>query len=338
MKTQKKSLSALGIVNLIETAKKFGIPIQPILDRYNIEENMLPTLESRIDFDDFAEIFNYCQNYYGPKFPLHMAKETQVGKFSVLDYAIANCAALGEAYQTLVKYWNLISSVSNYKLKIIDNKVYLGTRYPDYLMRKAPTLVEMTISRILNLGRAITETEWIPNKVLLQNSLTDAREYEKTFKTVVLNDQRESTIIFDKLLLDLPVKQSNKELKKIMEASTKRLYSTLPGNDGILKAVIQAIKHNLEPQKFSIENIANKLNLSVRTLQRKLSDIGTSYNEVLVKIRAADAEILLAEKGITIDQIASLLGYNDVSAFYKFFKKQFGCTPEEYRKTFKKMN
>jgi AraC-like DNA-binding protein len=296
---------------------------------------MIPTLESRVNFDDFADIFNYCQKHYGPKFALHLAKENPIGKFSVLDYAIANCATLGEAYQTLAKYWSLVSAVSNYKIHINENEVWLGARYPEYLMKKAPAVAEMTIFHILNLGRAITETDWVPNKILLQNSATDKNEYKKTFKCPVYNDQKECVLVFDKLLMKLPVRNSSKELRRLMEASARKLQSNLSSELDILSDVITAIKHNLNSHTYEIENVAKELGMSVRTLQRKLKEVSYSYNDLLAKIRIADAQILLAENDFSISEISALLGYKDLSSFYRFFKKQMGQTPDEYRNKLK---
>ena len=70
---------------------------------------------------------------------------------------------------------------------------------------------------------------------------------------------------------------------------------------------------------------------SVRNLQLKLKEEGTTYTEVLKTIRIALAKEYLAENNASLTEIAHLLGYSDPSVFHHFFKKETGCTPLPFR-------
>lgn len=338
MSPARKSISVLGINHVIETAKKFGIPIEDFLKQVDIDETMIPELETRVDFKILVKIFKFCEEEYGPRFPLHVAREIPIGKFSLIDYAMANCENLGEAYKTLVKYWNLASNISQHSLVVYEGEARLGTTYPKSVLESLPSLVESTLFHFLNIGRAITKTEWVPNKVLLQNGATDVDEYSKTFKAPVYNNQHVSFLIFESTLLDLPVIGASRELKTVLESAARKLHAKLPHSEGIIDSVSGIIKNNLESKNYSIEKIAEELNLSVRTLQRKLKNASISYNEILSKVRLSYAETLLLEGNLNIYEISLLLGYKDPSAFYKFLKQQLGKTPDEYRKENEKSN
>ncbi len=331
MPLKRKSISILGVNHVIETAKKFGIPIEDFLKQINIDETMIPVLETRVDFEILVKIFKFCEKQYGPAFPLHLARENPIGKFTLIDYAMANCENLGEAYKTLVKYWNLASEVSEQKLQIINGEVSLGTKHPKAVMDYIPNIVESTLFHFLNIGRTLTKTEWKPNRVLLQNSATDKLEYSKLFKAPVFNDQDETVLIFDPLILELPIVGADSALKKVLDSTAKKIQARLPKFENFSDKVAKTIKQNLESQNYQIEYIADELKISVRTMQRKLKQESTTYNEILTKVRLSSAEALLQQEIFTIEEISLLLGYNDPSAFYKLFKKQLGKTPEEFR-------
>lgn len=93
----------------------------------------------------------------------------------------------------------------------------------------------------------------------------------------------------------------------------------------LLKTVLGFI----EPSR---ESIAGILNLSVSTLQRRLRECGTNFNEVLLNVRKQQVEEYLANTDFNAEQLAFLLGYKAKSQFLKAFRQWFGMTPQEYRK------
>ena len=74
------------------------------------------------------------------------------------------------------------------------------------------------------------------------------------------------------------------------------------------------------------------MNVSSRTLHRRLSSEGTSYKEILAEIRKTKAIELLTETLAPVESIAMDLGYSDVTNFYHAFKSWTGKTPISYRK------
>ena len=81
-------------------------------------------------------------------------------------------------------------------------------------------------------------------------------------------------------------------------------------------------------------NVSSTMNLSISTLQRRLKDEGTSFQEVLEETRKRLSQTYLAEKNISTNEIAYLLGYKSPSQFFKCFKGWFGVTPKAYRNSF----
>ena len=83
-------------------------------------------------------------------------------------------------------------------------------------------------------------------------------------------------------------------------------------------------------------SVAEKLNFSSRTLQRKLSDEATSFKEILQETRFGIAQQLLSQDHLSVSEIGFILGYSDLANFSRSFKKYSGKSPLEYKESFMK--
>ncbi len=93
--------------------------------------------------------------------------------------------------------------------------------------------------------------------------------------------------------------------------------------------IIFLIRRLLFRGEPSRQKIAKELNLSVRTLQRSLSEMNTSYKDLLESTRKKLALEYLKESEFTVAQTAVLLGYTETSQFYKAFRRWYNHSPRE---------
>ena len=101
-----------------------------------------------------------------------------------------------------------------------------------------------------------------------------------------------------------------------------------------IKAVVQKWIIRFLPKGIvDMEMIAGKINMSKPTLYRKLKDEGTSFQELLNRIRMQLMDHYFLEQKLSISEISYLLGFSEAPAFHRAFKKWKGTTPQEYRST-----
>ena len=84
----------------------------------------------------------------------------------------------------------------------------------------------------------------------------------------------------------------------------------------------------------NIKNIATSMNMSVKTLQRRLNSENITFNDILLEERKKRVVEYLKTQQFTSQQISTLLGYKAKSQFLKAFQTWFGMTPKEYRTRF----
>ena len=97
--------------------------------------------------------------------------------------------------------------------------------------------------------------------------------------------------------------------------------------------VLLAVLAGLPEREPVVATIAARLHMSARSLQRRLQSEGTSFAEVLSDLRRDMALRYLQDQRISIGEVAFLLGFLDVTAFHRAFKRWTGSTPAEYRRS-----
>ena len=82
---------------------------------------------------------------------------------------------------------------------------------------------------------------------------------------------------------------------------------------------------------LTFEQLAARLNISPRTLRRRLEQEGTTFQELLAKVRSTLAKELLLTGKLSVEQVSERLGYSDAGSFYHAFKRWTGKPPSAFR-------
>ena len=105
-----------------------------------------------------------------------------------------------------------------------------------------------------------------------------------------------------------------------------------PGQPRTLSANIEKILSQYSNARLpNAETVATTLHISARTMHRRLTSEGTSFQQLKDTFRQTLAEHYIARPDLSIDAIAALMGFQDNSAFYRSFKKWTGVSPGQYR-------
>lgn len=144
-------------------------------------------------------------------------------------------------------------------------------------------------------------------------------------------DQPVSSIYLERASLNHAIAHVDYALKDEFTDSIRRLVHTEDNSDIFLTSLRQSILRLLPAGEMTIDTVAGELNVSRRTLQRRLSERDTQFLQILQEVRAGLAERYLADKRLGITEIAFLLGYADQGSFSTAFKSWHGISPSEHR-------
>jgi AraC-like DNA-binding protein len=133
--------------------------------------------------------------------------------------------------------------------------------------------------------------------------------------------------------LDLPPVMSDRPTSQHAAEQCERELAALgpsEGSEDLVARVCGALSQNLE-RLPSLDSVAEGLCISGRTLKRKLQAQGTSFQSLVDEVRQRQALALLGHDGLTVQDIATTLGYLDPANFTRAFRRWSGCTPSDYR-------
>jgi AraC-like DNA-binding protein len=117
----------------------------------------------------------------------------------------------------------------------------------------------------------------------------------------------------------------------VMQDAIRRLNETSP-QQSIVDQVRTQVHLLLMQKEPTLEEVAEKVGLSSWSLQRRLREEGLSFSLLVDKLRCEMATHYLQQKQLPISEMALLLGYSEVSAFSRAFRRWFGISPRQWRK------
>ena len=133
--------------------------------------------------------------------------------------------------------------------------------------------------------------------------------------------------------MELPILSKDSRLLGILEAHADHLLEERQAMGGLQGMVENQLVSALAGGRVQAAEIANQLGMSVRSLRRQLAEEGTSFGEILDRVRQRLARRYLEDEHTSIQQAAWLLGYSEIAAFNHAFKRWTGTSPGRARRS-----
>ena len=267
-----------------------------------------------------------------PCFGLKIAEVWSPTDLHALGYAILASSSLRTALGRLSRYVQIVNDVVGYELGVDGGNVSvtLTTDTPLY-MPPFPPQEDSAWAVITSLCRAVYGEELNPTEVRLRHSEPSCKgDYFGFFRCPIRFDSNASAILFAPSDLDRPLPAANRELARANDRILEGFLNKLRKDD-LVTRVKAAIAEELPSGMPSDDKIAKTVFMSPRTLQRKLSAIGTNYSQLLEAVRQELAEQYVADPSLSFSEISFLLGFSELSAFSRAFRRWTGRSPSVAR-------
>jgi AraC-like DNA-binding protein len=131
--------------------------------------------------------------------------------------------------------------------------------------------------------------------------------------------------------LELHVRTAVPGLARVLDRYLRDLVARLPRQGSRLQRVHDAIARSMHGGRASLRATARQLLASARTVQRWLKELGVTHRELVEDLRRDLADRLLSTARLSIAEIASLIGFHDVSGFRRAYKRWTGAAPSRRR-------
>jgi AraC-like DNA-binding protein len=196
---------------------------------------------------------------------------------------------------------------------------------------------EFLLAVWVRAGRLATGTDWAPLEVRFAHSApNDVDDHARFFRAPVHFDCGENALVLPAALLDMPCVRADGALLAVLDRYAADRLGRLPQTTTLAERVRAALIEQLVGTEPGAVRMAAQLKMSVRTLNRGLAAEGTSYTALLDQLRHELATRHLADDRVSIAEVAFLLGFSELSSFYRAFRRWTGRTPVEFRQEFRR--
>ncbi len=327
------TVAAHWIDFLRDAAARLGCDLNPELARLDIDETTLADSNSRISLQCEDQLFQRALHVTkNPIFGLHMGEMIRPRFMGELGYAAMSSATLGDAINLMIPFSRITTEFARLNSRSENGRLTLIWETPFEDLPEARHRAEAFFAAAITFGHWITDSDRAPVRVSFRHSAPDsAQEHERVFGCPVAFEQPETAVVLDRTLLDLPLRDSNPDVHRVMRTRIQHAMTNYRARDHLLDQVRAEIQRQIPRRPPQLESVADALNLKPWTLRRRLRAQNTDFSTLLDAERQKAAVDRLIYSEHSVSQIAVELGYSEQSAFNRAFRRWFGCTPVNYR-------
>ena len=192
-------------------------------------------------------------------------------------------------------------------------------------------LIECAFAWVLSVARHGTGTRLSPLRMEFVQPRPHIKAIERHFGCPVVCGAPHNAIVFRAADAQRPFVTRNAELLAMLAPQFEEELKRENGDESFVDRVRLAIQQKLTGQRPTIEDIADALHISSRTIQRRLQKEGSSFQRLLEEARHQLARQYLNNSVLELNEAAYLLGYNDANSFVRAFRTWEGVPPARWR-------
>ena len=317
--------SMLGVRAVLAYTRRARLDADALARDARLDPARLDDPDARIPLSVDHRVWELAaQRSPDPAFALHFAAQVELGTFEALDYAIWCSATVDDALQRLVRFYRLLGD--DLALSVVRSRdaVHLIRETLTEVAPRAEAYLAVLVARARSLIAAPPDVREVRFRHARPD---DLRPYRAFFRCPVKFAAKTTELIIEARALQLPVATARPALAAILDRYMRDLLAQLPVPDVFARRVHDAIARSLHGGRPSVAITARQLNVSRRTLQRYLQQVGLSHRDLVDEVRRGLAERMLATPRLSIAEIAYLLGFETPSGFHKAYKRWHGEAP-----------
>ena len=265
--------------------------------------------------------------------PLKFGASVPFGRYEVVDYLAAACATLGESWTQLGRCFSVISPSLRWSFESLDGsqRIHLTGSHND---KKANHFyIQYTLGVTLARYHAsVVGTLDFEHVALALPPPKDDSAYRDLFGCRPQFDATSHTLQVSNDMWNTPLKGRAAGLQRVLQAHLDELLAQQTDSDAPLIKARIAVREALPKGAPRLAEVASRSAMSERTLQRRLSEAGTTFQALLDDERHQAALKHITNSKLSIGDIAYLLGYSESSALVRAFKRWTDTTPSAYRR------
>ena len=245
---------------------------------------------------------------------------------------MAFSGTLEAAFQRFERYARIVSDALVVQREASDGGMWVRLDAAPALRAFRPA-ADARLAALMAVCREITSASIVPLTVQFPyRRPADVQEYERFFRAPLEFGCLATAFLLAQSDLTRPVVSSDHALTGYLDRLAEQTVSALGTERTTEDRVRRVLWTDLSAGDAHLDRTALLLGMSARALQRRLREEGTTFAEVLTKLRKDMAQPLLRDGRLAVSEVAFLLGYEDPSSFQRAFRRWSGVSPRAFRR------
>ena len=245
--------------------------------------------------------------------------------------AALNARNYRESLERLARYKQLCGA-QEFQFTQKSDEFQIEVSWPFAAGEPPPSLLlDAIFALVMELGRRGTKTNLAPKRLELVRAEERGSGLGEYFACPIKYQARRDVLVLREADIALPFVAHNEELLQMLAPQLEDQLKAGQASQGVHGQVKWVLRRLLSGSRPDVAMVAKELGMSERTLQRRITEEGTTFRDLLNETRREQVREHLANGSIEIAEISFLLGYDNPNSFYRAFRSWEGKTPAEWR-------
>jgi AraC-like DNA-binding protein len=318
--------------NLFSRLEELGVRASEVLRQAGLPAGLARQPRALLNTEELFALWRAMPEVSGdPGIGLLLGTESKTERFQPMGLAALSTENFGAAVEQMGRYKQL-TCPEEIRQEITGGEWSIQFRWLLADEAEPPALNECCFAWVLSIARHGTGTRISPLRVEFVQSRTHVKTMERHFGCRVVCGAPHNAIVFRAVDAQKPFVTRNAELLSMLAPQfEEELKQQRSERENFAERVRGAIQQQLTGRRPTIENVADALHVSCRTLQRRLQEDGLSFQRVLEDARHTLARHYLNNSFLELNEAAYLLGYEDANSFVRAFRTWEGVPPATWR-------
>lgn len=321
---------------LFAFAESQGIARPRLFEIAGLTEDALDDPDHLVDYEPLVRVWRELLTLH-PAEPLGLryASLVSIEALGVVGYALRHARDGRQVFALYQRLSKLTDPFMRFAVEVHGEHHHVMLDHEPRVVAMVEPM-EMFVVGMVNTARSLVLGDTTPTEVCFRHS----RRHALALYREALGDGPSirfgasfDGVVFPSRLLDLPLNEANPRMATYLARHAESLLETVVQSDAPIDRRVRAeIDARLLAGEADPATVARALGLSVRSLQRDLKALGTSFTAELDRARRECAITMLGRPELTVAEIAFALGYAEARVFHRSFRRWTGQTPTEFRR------
>ena len=268
----------------------------------------------------------------GLRLPLKIGAAMRIDEYGAFGLAWKSAPDLRGSFTRSERYGHVLGRAETYSMERTDKDVFFSLDKAGDGRLGMLLSNEASLSAVVTISQEVSTAPFVPNGIFFKHAARgDLSVYAAHFGCPVHFEAERDAILVTDDMLSVPNKLGDETIARFFDQHLAAELAALADDTGLEQRVRIAVSQSLSEGVPTVTDIASQLGMSGRTLQRRLSDKGASFQSLVDLARRELAEQLLRDTDYSLAEVAFLTGFAEQSGFTRAFKRWAGQTPRSYR-------